>query len=211
MMRIRCEVVFLSFVVSTIRHICLLGLCLFLAACSGLGGGKELATFDLSAPTEFSGLSGRSNRQILIPAPTALKSLDSEMIVVRPNDSEITYFGDAQWSDRLPKVVQDKLIQTIENSRRVASVAKPGDGVVVDYKIATVIRHFELVATNGGQAVIEISAKIINDRNGRVRASKIFRTTAPASLSSAKAGITGLDAASDQIFGDMLAWIVRIL
>ena len=119
-------------------------LSLWLASCSVVGGGKELTTYDLKAPASFDNLSGQSNAQILVSVPTALKSLDSEMIVVRPDSSEITYFGDAQWSDKLPYVLQDKLIQTFENSGRIRSIVKPGDGVVIDYKIATAIRAFEL-------------------------------------------------------------------
>lgn len=184
---------------------------MLLPACAGLGGGKELATYDLSAPVNLEKIPGRTNSQILVPTPTALKSLDSEMIVVRPSASEITYLGDAQWSDRLPKVVQDKLIQTFENSGRIRSVTKPGDGVVVDYKIVAQIRHFELVTAKGNHAIVELSVKIINDRTGRVRASRIFEATAPASTFSPSDGVKALDQASDQALREILAWVVDVL
>lgn len=192
------------------RFFALGGLCLTLAACSVVGG-KQLTTYDLSAPTNFDDISGRSNAQVLVATPTALKSLDSEMIVVRPNASEITYFGDAQWSDRLSRVVQEKLIQTFENSGRIRSVAKPGDGVVVDYKVVTTIRAFELVDANGAQARVALSVKIINDRNGRVRASRQFSATAPANLSSSAKGVAGIDAASQAVLKDVLSWVVRVI
>ncbi len=192
------------------RFLALSGMCLALAACSVLGG-KQLTTYDLSAPSTFDDISGRSNAQILVATPTALKSLDSEMIVVRPNAAEITYFGDAQWSDRLTRVVQEKLIQTFENSGRIRSIAKPGDGVVVDYKIVTTIRAFELVDDNGAKARVALSVKIINDRSGRVRASRQFSATAPANLSSSAKGVAGIDAASQAVLKDVLAWVVRVI
>ena len=133
------------------------------------------------------------------------------MIVVRPGGAEITYYGDAQWSDRLPKVVQDKLIQTFENSGRIRSVAKPGDGVVVDYKVTVSIRNFELVDVAGGQALVALSVKIINDRNGRVRASRLFEATHPAQITKPAAGILALDQASDEVFKDILKWVVRVI
>ena len=185
-------------------------LCLALSACAGLGG-KELTTFDLTAPTSFSSNLGQTRAQILVSMPTALKSLDSEMIVVRPGGAELTYFGDAQWSDRLPRMVQEKLIQTFENSGHVRSVAKPGDGVVVDYKIATSIRAFELVAEGQDTAVVSLSVKIINDRNGRVRASRLFRATAPASLASPAKAVSALDQASDVVLSEILAWVVKVI
>lgn len=184
--------------------------CLLLASCAAVGS-KELATFDLTAPEDLGDIRGRSNAQILVPVPTALKSLNSEMIVVRPGGQEITYFGDAQWSDRLPNVVQDKLIQTFENSSRIRSVAKPGDGVVVDYKIVTNIRNFELVDDGAEQAIVTLSVKIINDRSGRVRASRLFSATVPADLSSSEKGIEAIDAASDEVLKAILAWVLKVI
>jgi cholesterol transport system auxiliary component len=187
-----------------------LGCALLLGACSGLGG-KELATYDLSAPQDFSSVQGRTSAQILVPVPTALKSLDSEMIVVRPSGSEITYYGDSQWSDRLPRVVQEKLIQSFENSGRVRSVAKPGEGVVVDYKISATIRQFELREDGTGRAAIALSVKIINDRNGRVRASKQFSATVPAQTTSAEKGVAALDQALDLVLLEIVGWVVRVI
>ena len=186
-----------------------LGLSLWLASCAAIGGGKELTTYDLNAPEHFDHLQGHSNAQILIAVPTALRSLDSEMIVVRPGGSEITYFGDAQWSDRLPRVIQEKLIQTFENSGRIRSVAKPGDGVVVDYKIVTSIRTFELTEEGGTRANIELSVKIINDHTGRVRATRQFKASVPASLASTAKGVASLNLALDQILKDILAWLLQ--
>lgn len=190
------------------RYFAIIGACTILASCSSLTGGKELTTYDLSAPDSFSNLRGRTNAQILVAVPTALKSLDSEMIVVRPGGSEITYFGDAQWSDRLPRVVQEKLVQTFENSHRVRSVAKPGDGVVVDYKIVTSIRAFELSDEAGASAHVALSVKIINDRNGRVRASKQFNATSPANLSNSQKGVEAIDRAMDVVLRDILVWVL---
>nr|WP_320144787.1 ABC-type transport auxiliary lipoprotein family protein [uncultured Cohaesibacter sp.] len=186
-------------------------LALWLSSCSVVGGGKELTTYDLSAPTNFENLRGRSNAQLLISEPTALKSLDSEMIVVRPDAAEITYFGDAQWSDSLPNVLQDKLIQTFENSGRMRSVVKPGDGVVVDYKLATSIRSFELNDANQPVAKIALSVKIINDRNGRVVASRLFQASSPASSATPDKGVAALDRALDSVLNDILVWTLKAI
>lgn len=192
------------------RNLRTFALCLLLAGCAAVGG-RELATFDLTAPQDLQDIPGRSNAQILVPVPTALKSLNSERIVVRPNGQEITYFGDAQWGDRLPNVVQDKLIQTFENSARIRSVAKPGDGVVVDYKIAANIRNFELIEDGTGRALVTLSIKIINDRTGRVRASRLFSADVPATLSSSAKGVEALDMACDQVLKETLSWVLKVI
>ncbi|WP_097104374.1 ABC-type transport auxiliary lipoprotein family protein [Hoeflea halophila] len=176
---------------------------------SGCGGGLLAGpppdTYGLfSAPA----VSGREvpNRQILIPEPTALKALDSEKIVIRPSPFAIEYLADSQWSDRLPNIVQDKLVQAFENSGRIGGVGRPGDGLAIDYKIITAIRSFEIKADAGEQAVVEISAKLLNDRNGVVVASEIFRSTAPVTGSGNAAYVQSLDRAFEAVVRDLVAW-----
>ncbi len=94
---------------------------LVLAAC----GRPAPATFDLSAPRE--GLRrGRGQAALIVPEPTAIFALDSERIVVRQANGELSYLGGAQWSDRLPRLLQARIIQTFENMGR-AAVGRPAD------------------------------------------------------------------------------------
>ncbi|MDF1607422.1 ABC-type transport auxiliary lipoprotein family protein [Hoeflea sp. YIM 152468] len=176
---------------------------------SGCAGGLVASTppdtYGLSTAPEVAGQTAR-NRQILISEPTALKALDSEQIVIRPTPSAIQYLAKSQWSDRLPNIVQDKLVQAFENSGQVGGVGRPGDGLAIDYKIITAIRAFEIKADAGEQAVVEISAKVLNDRNGVVLASKVFRSTAPVSGSSNAAYVQSLDRAFEVVVRDMVGW-----
>ncbi len=113
-----------------------------------------------------------------MPEPTALKALDSDQVVIRLSGSELQYLSKAQWSDRLPRMVQAKLVQAFENTGKVAGVGKPGEGLAIDYQVISEIRSFEISTEGADTAVVEIFAKIVNDRNGTVRAQKAFRATA---------------------------------
>jgi cholesterol transport system auxiliary component len=177
-----------------------------LAGCAGgLGGSTPPDTYGLSAAPAVTGDNAR-NRQILISEPTALKALDSEQIVIRPSPSAIQYLADSQWSDRLPKIVQDKLVQAFENSGRVGGVGRPGEGLAIDYKIITAIRSFEIKADAGEQALVEISAKVLNDRNGVVAATRVFRATSPVAGSGNAAYVRALDRAFEAVVADMVTW-----
>ena len=162
-------------------------------------------TYGLSAAPQVAG-KGARNRQILISDPSALKALDSEKIVIRPTPSAIEYLADSQWSDRLPNMVQDKLVQAFENSGRVGGVGRPGDGLAIDYKIITGIRAFEIKADRGEQAIVELSVKILNDRNGVVVATQVFRASAPVSGSGNAAYVQSLDRAFEIVVQDLVSW-----
>src|SRR5690606_29104899 len=132
-------------------------------------------------------------RQILIPEPAALKSLDSEQVVVRVSQAEIQYLAKSQWGDRLPRMVQSKLVEAFENSGRLGGVGKPGQGLAIDYQIVTDIRTFEVDTSGTDMAKVEISVKILNDRNGTVRAQQVFTGSVPVSGSENRDFIAALD------------------
>lgn len=188
------------------RLIVAITLLFVLAGCAGgLGGSTPPDTYGLSPAPAVTGDSAR-NRQILISEPTALKALDSEQIVIRPSPSAIQYLADSQWSDRLPKIVQDKLVQAFENSGRVGGVGRPGEGLAIDYNIITAIRSFEIKADAGEQALVEISAKVLNDRNGVVAATRVFRATSPVTGSGNAAYVRALDRAFETVVADLVTW-----
>ena len=174
------------------------------------GSGTDRDTFGLSTTPQISGPSAR-NRQILVPEPTAVKALDSEQVVIRLSGVEIQYLSKARWGDRLPKLVQAKLIEAFENTGRLGGVGKPGQGLAIDFQIVTDIRAFQ-VETNGGQhANIEISVKLLNDRNGTVRAQKVFSATSPVQGSGNRNYIAALDRAFAKVSSEIVAWTLEAI
>lgn len=150
-------------------------------------------------------------RQIVVTDPTALKSLDGSNIVVRTSPSSIEYLSKSQWNDNLPAVVQQKLIQAFEDSKRLGGVGKPGDGLAVDYLVSPTIRAFEVVAGGADTAVVEISVRIINDRNGVVRAQRVFQATSPVNGVENDAFIAALDRANAEVVRDIVSWALKII
>lgn len=180
------------------------------AVLSSCGTQAKNDTFSLSSVSVVEGPSAK-NRQILVQQPSALKALDSEQIVIRPSSSEIQYLSQSQWSDSLSKMVQAKLVQAFENTGRLGGVGTPGQGLAIDYQIVTDIRAFEVQTSGAGTAVVEISAKLLNDRNGTVRAQRVFRATAPVRGAGNAAFVKSLDAAFATVTADIVGWTLKSL
>ncbi len=162
-------------------------------------------TYDLTAPAEFQNLRGRSGSQILVKLPTALKSINSERMIVKPSPSVITYLAGAQWADTVPNLVQSKLVETLENTGATGATAKPGDGLVIDFQLVSEIRKFEI---ENGQAIIEISIKLLTDRSGRVRETRIFEASSNASGSSPGDYVAAFDAAFNDLARQIARWVI---
>ncbi|MCB1475887.1 MAG: membrane integrity-associated transporter subunit PqiC [Rhodobiaceae bacterium] len=177
-----------------------------LAGCSGVLSGPAPDTYDLSAPTDF-GTIGSTRAQILVPVPTALASLDTERIVVRPEPAVINYLSGAQWADKLPRLFQARLVEAFDRSGRVARVGRTGEGLVADYQILAEIRAFHADPTSG-IAHAEVAVRIVNDRSGRIVASKTFIREAPLVSKNSGDIVTALAAAMSAAMGDIVGWTV---
>lgn len=171
-----------------------------LAGCAG----SAPTTFDLVAPTDT--LGPRSSRgQLVVSEPAAPTAYDSERIVVRPRPTELAYLTGAQWSERLPALIQSRIIQTFENSAMLRSVGRPGEHIDAAVTLESDIRAFEIDVAKG-VARVEISAKLVTDPAGKVIAAQVFSGQAPAKDSKGAEATAALNAALAQVLRQMVAW-----
>ena len=170
-------------------------------ACAGLAGcgSAPLQTFELSAPKTLATRIPRG--QMAIAEPIATLPVDSDRIVIRTGPEAVAYLTGAQWPDRLPRLLQTRLIETFENAHLLRNVGRPG--LTTDFSLTTEIRRFEIDVTSG-MAVAEFSVKLVGDRSGRVVAAKVFSASAPSPTS----GPPAMTAALDLVLGDVLRQIV---
>lgn len=161
-------------------------------------------TFDLSAVN--AGLLARHTRgQIEIIEPSATPALDSDRIVIRTAPEAIAYLTGAQWSARLPALVQTRLIQTFENAKLTQSVGSPGQRFTADYALTSEIRSFEIDVSRG-EAQVEVAARLVAEASGRIVAAQIFSAKVPATLTQSSVPAAALDAALADVMRAIVHW-----
>lgn len=179
---------------------------------TGCGTTKKLDTFSLNATQPSVSTRSHKSVQLLIPAPTALKALDSENIVVNSAPDSIEYLGGAQWSDRLTNIVQARLVQSFENSGLFGGIGRPGDGLAINYQVLTDLRVFGIRAYGGQRvAVVELAVKLMNDGSGEVRANRVFRATTPVRGTTNADYVRALNTAFEQAANEIVNWTASTL
>ena len=176
-----------------------------LGACASILPGAPSAIYDLTAPREVPG-GGRASVQILVPEPLALKALDTERIAARPSPDQYAYLGGAVWSDRLPRLLQARLMETFQNSGRVRAAAVPGQGLLIDYQVVVDIRAFEYTAEG---AAAEFNVKLMDDRGGRVVANRTIREVVPLAALDNASIVAALDTAMDSAYREIVSWVLQ--
>ena len=177
-----------------------MALALPLAGCAS----GPAATFDLSAAS--AGKPARALRaQLVVTEPVATAPVDSDRIVVRPAPGAVATLKDAQWVERLPRLVQTRLIQSFENARLLRSVSRPDGRIVAQFSLNTEIRRFEMDLSQG-EAVVEISARLVEEGAGRIAAARIFTARLPVASDAAPSAALALDAALGDVMGQIVIW-----
>jgi cholesterol transport system auxiliary component len=172
------------------------------AACSS---GSAPTTFDLTAPRGGARGGGVAGAQIVVNEPVSIQALEADRIIVKDAAGSVSFVSGGQWADRLPRLVQARLIQTFENTSRMKAVSRPGDRVSADYLLNTDIRAFQ-IAAGSGEAVVEISAKLVNDKSGRIATARVFSARVPVAGVDAASAARGLDQALSRVLLEIVRW-----
>lgn len=186
---------------------------LLLGGCAAIPGfgPPPLDAYDLGAPPLPPAGERRVRTQILVPEPAALQILDGEDIAIRRAGGALQLLGGARWSDRLPILVQARLVEAYQRSQAFGGVGRPGEGLAIDYQLITDIRAFEVRVGGNDHAYVEIFARVLDDRTGVVRASRDFIATAPVPVNGNPAYVQALDQAFKSVASDIVDWSISVL
>jgi cholesterol transport system auxiliary component len=179
-------------------------LCLGLVGCALAAGSRPPTTYDLVATHSFAGTKKPAPWQLVIYEPTATSALDTSRLMVRPQADQVSYYKGIAWSDRLPRLVQTRMIETFQNSGAVKAVS----GSTGQYALATELRSFQIDVTSGRAAAeIDIFARLINVSTGRVVATKGFAARVGAASDAPGDAIAALNQAFTEVLQDTTTWV----
>lgn len=184
-----------------------------LAGCAGTSSLISKApppAYDLVAAKDFPHRSRPARGQLVIVEPVALAAYDAEKIVVRPSPGEAAQLGDAQWQDRLPKLMQARILQSFENASRLRAVGRPADKITTDFVLMTEVRAFEISVADGA-AVVEIAAKIVRERTGLIMAAHVFRASVPTAANAGAGAVASLNEAFAKVEQQLVLWAARVI
>ena len=178
-------------------------LCLGLLGCA-LASTRPPTTYDLVAPRSFAGTARPAPWQLVVYEPTAVHALETDRLMVRPSADQVSYYKGIAWSDRLPRLVQARMIETFQNSGAVKAVSASNG----QYALATELRSFQIDVSSGkANAEIEIFARLINVSSGKVVATKGFSARVPATTDSPNDAVAALNQAFTEVLQDTTAWV----
>ncbi|HEY4114883.1 MAG TPA: ABC-type transport auxiliary lipoprotein family protein [Rhizomicrobium sp.] len=129
----------------TRRLLLLSGAAVLLAGCAGNIIGPPPAPQLYVMQPDFGAVADApaANWQLVVALPDAPDSLDTARIALINAPNTMDYYANAQWTDRLPSLLQSLTVQAFQSSGKMKAVGRDTEGLSPDYVLGLDIRDFE--------------------------------------------------------------------
>jgi cholesterol transport system auxiliary component len=193
------------------RRTLLLALPAALAACSSIlpSGGPAPQLFTLTPATDFPPGLASAKAQLLVDEPVVTTGLDTERIALMRGPTMIDYFAGASWTDRAPVMTQGLIVESFENSGKIAAVARESLALRADFILEPELRDFaaHYEGADGIPTIrVRLGAKLVHLPDRQIVAERSFEAAQPAAQDSEPAVVDAFDTAFRGVLRDLVAW-----
>lgn len=183
---------------------------LLLGGCA-IGATPPPATYDIMAPKVMTLSAPRPAKfQLVVNEPSAVRSLETDRIMVKPANEQISYYKGAAWSDRLPRLLQARMVESFQNAGLVSGVGGRADRIDADLELATQIQSFQVeVGSGSAEAHANLHVKVVDGQRGRIVASRSFESRVKTSPDDVGQMVVALNQAFDSVLREMVPWVAK--
>ncbi|MNM73647.1 hypothetical protein D3C81_853830 [compost metagenome] len=142
--------------------------------------------------------------------PLASEVLAGPRIAVIPQGDVISSYKGARWSDGVPVLVRNRLLDGFQRDGQVQRLSADDSNLQADYELAGELQAFQSEYRAGGtvEVVVRYDARLVQGRSQRILASKRFEIRQPLAHKQVSAVVAGFGAASDQLAAQVVAWTI---
>jgi cholesterol transport system auxiliary component len=169
--------------------------------------------YRLTSVHDFTGDLPRVNAQLIVEQPFANAALDTDRVTLSRTATTMDYFANAAWTDHLTVLMQTMIVDSLENSGRLAAVGRDPSTLQPDFALLSEIRHFEAIYKDEGapQIYIELGVKLVRDGDRSIVAQRVFEARAQAGANSVPAAVDGFNEASHALIRQIVPWVLQSL
>ncbi|MBL9097581.1 MAG: membrane integrity-associated transporter subunit PqiC [Alphaproteobacteria bacterium] len=186
---------------------------LTLSACAlpDLGSGPPPDLYVLSPKSTFADDIPMVTWQLVVEEPSTAKGIDTDRIAIAPSPLEVKYFGGSRWADRAPRMMQQLLIQSFENTKKIVSVGRQSIGLRSDFVLKTELREFQAEKTPEGGTIVRVrmNVKLVRPALGQIVASESFESVKPAESESVPDIVQSFDDAVGAVLKRSVTWTMK--
>jgi cholesterol transport system auxiliary component len=159
------------------------------------------STFDDNMPSVF--------WQLAVEVPNASANINTSRIAIAQSPTSSDYYSKTAWTDRAPLMVQTRIVDSFENSRKIIAVARESIGLRANYVLQSDLRNFEAMYFYGKEqpiAHVRIVAKLVRMPDRQIVAVGSFERCVRARADKVPKVVEAFDQALGSVMKRLVAW-----
>jgi cholesterol transport system auxiliary component len=193
------------------RHLLLAGAAAFaLAGCAT--GGRQTQIYVLRPDIPNNPPGQKVSWDLAVGMPYAAGSLNSDRIALTRTSETLDFFADSAWTDQLPVLLQNSLIESFEKSGRIKSVSRETAGLQADYVLETEVRDFAARYSSPDgppEVVVRIMAKMVKLPDRAIVSTFVSRQSSAAAENRVPAVVIAFNAALTASLREIVEWALN--
>jgi cholesterol transport system auxiliary component len=161
------------------------------------------STFDADLPAVF--------WQLAVEVPAAAANLNTGRIAIAPTHTSSDYYSKSAWTDRAPLMVQTRIVDSFENTRKIVAVTRDSINVRANYLLQPDLRNFEALYFYGQPPVVRVRivAKLVRLPDRQIIAVASFERCLRARADKVPKVVEGFDQALGSVMKRLVAWTLK--
>jgi cholesterol transport system auxiliary component len=193
------------------RHLLLGGVAaITLAACAT--GGRQTQIYVLRPDISNNPPGQKVSWELAVGMPYAAGSLNSDRIALTRTSETLDFFADSAWTDQLPVLLQNCLLESFEKSGRITGVSRETAGLKSDYVLESEVRDFAAhysSADGPPEVVVRIAAKLVKLPDREIVDTMVSTHRATAAENRVPAIVSAFNVALTQSLREIVAWTLN--
>jgi len=161
------------------------------------------STFDPGMPDVF--------WQLAVEVPVAAANLNTGRIAIAMSPTSSDYYSKAAWTDRAPLMIQTRIVDSFENSRKIVAVARESIGLRANYVLQPDLRNFEAMYFYGGTPIVHVRvvAKLVRMPDRQIIGVATFERCVRARADKVPKVVEAFDQALGSVMKRLVAWTLK--
>lgn len=173
----------------------------------GIAAGDPPRLFRLSSKSTYPADLPKVGWQLVVDAPSAPASINSNRIGLMESPLRFNYFAKANWVDRAPVMVQNLIIESFDNSKAIVGVGPGSIGLRPNFVLQPELREFQARRLDDRHEVqVGINARLVQMPERKIVAVQHFARTIDAPLGVLDPVIEAFDEALGKVMKRLVIW-----
>ena len=183
--------------------------CSFVSAVDSAGEPTDLytispkSTFDSDLPAVY--------WQLAVEAPVAAANLNTGRIAIAMTPTSTDYYAKVAWTDRAPLMVQTRIVDSFENTRKIVAVSRESIALRANYVLQPDLRNFEAMYFYGQPPIVKVRiiAKLVRMPDRQIIGVASFERCVRARADKVPKVVEAFDQALGSVIKRLVSWTLK--